>query len=148
MGTAAQVRSFRVRAGKSRTDVAQHLGINAAWYDDIELHDDELVSTLTLFQAMSLAAFLGVTLRELLGAGCCLPGQAIALLTLPDRIRVHAAGQSLSLDQLADQVGWALDEFMASPLKGAAELPLIFLQALAGPLGINWVCLIPPETEP
>ena len=148
MGTAAQIRSFRVKAGKSRAEVAQHLGINAAWYDDLEQYDDELVSTLTLFQAMNLAELLGVRLSDLVETAACSSGQHISLVTLPSRIRAYATQNGISIEQLADQVGWELDEVMDSPLKGAAEHPIIFLQTLAGQLGINWMCLIPPENTP
>jgi transcriptional regulator with XRE-family HTH domain len=67
MRTAAQIRSSRVYAGKSQREVAERLGINDAWYSDLETYDDELVSTLTLFQATELASFVGTTLRTLVG---------------------------------------------------------------------------------
>jgi transcriptional regulator with XRE-family HTH domain len=147
MGTAAQIRFFRVKAGKSTAHMAEQLGLNPAWYSDLEQRDDELVSTLTLFQAMNLAAILSVRVDELLLSDRPSPEQHIPLLSLPDRIRAHAAREGISIEQFGDQIGWELNEFMDSPLKGAAEFPILFLQDLARQLGIDWLRLIPIENS-
>ncbi|MGZ9004570.1 MAG: helix-turn-helix domain-containing protein [Burkholderiales bacterium] len=142
MGTAAQIRNYRVRAGKSANEVAEHLGLNDAWYTDLEHRDDELASTLTVFQALELASFLGVRLRDLLGDG----GYAeenIPLTDLPSRITAHLARNGMSIEEFEDAVGWELREFLQSPLKVAAECPINFLQAVAENLGFNWTSLIP-----
>jgi hypothetical protein len=40
-----------------------------------------------------------------------------------------------------------LGEFLKSPVQIAAELPILFLQAVAAALGINWLALVPDENE-
>lgn len=142
MGIAESIRTARIRAGKSKAEVAAHLGLNAAWYDDLEQRDDELAATLTIFQAMDLAALLGVRLGDLFGDDA-LPGQPVAIIDLPERIREHLVSAGLSLDQFEDQVGWELGPFLASPVQVAAELPIAFFQALAATLGIHWLSLAP-----
>jgi transcriptional regulator with XRE-family HTH domain len=144
MGTAARIRSYRVRAGKSRHEVAGHLGLNDAWYNDLEHHDDELASTLTLFQGVELASFLGVRLRDLLAEGRS-PDELIALTELPSRITAHLTQSGMSVEQFEEEVGWDLREFLQSPLKLAAESPIMFLQTLAEHLGIDWLSLVPDE---
>jgi transcriptional regulator with XRE-family HTH domain len=144
MGIASQIRTHRVRAGKSASEVADRLGLNAAWYGDLEQHDDELASTLTLFQAMELASMLGVRLGELL-SDRVLPSESISLVDLPSRINMHVARESISIEQFEEQIGWELGDFLKSPIKAAAELPIVFLQAISAPLGINWLSLIPNE---
>jgi DNA-binding XRE family transcriptional regulator len=67
-GLAARLRAIRVRAGKSQAEIAQRLGLNEAWYADLEQRDGELAASLTLFKAMELASLFGVTLHELIGA--------------------------------------------------------------------------------
>ena len=144
MGTAAQIRNCRVRAGKSAREVAQHLGINDAWYDDLEQHDDELTSTLTLFQAIELASMLGVPLHKLLGAE---PSSdvSISLVDLPTLINEYVARNGISVDDFQDQVGWELHDFIQSPLKVAAESPIMFIRSLAEHLGLDWLALVPDE---
>src|SRR5471032_1305605 len=98
MGTAAQIRSRRIRAGKSQNEVAQRLGLDAAWYDDLEHRDDELVSTLTLFQATELASILAVRVPDLLSDGTR-PDQRIPLVDLRARINAYLAREGLSIEQ-------------------------------------------------
>jgi transcriptional regulator with XRE-family HTH domain len=145
MGTAAQIRAFRVRAGKARAEMAKSLGLNEAWYEDLERHDQELASTLTLFQAMELASALGVSLRDLVPDHPA-PEEPISLMQLPDLIRARMSRDDLSIEQLENKVGGELKPFLDSPLQGASEFPIVFLQAIATYLGINWLALVPtPE---
>src|SRR5688572_8681863 len=110
MGTAAQIRTYRVRAGKTAGEVARQLGLNDAWYQDLEHHDDELAFTLTLFQAMELASVLGVRLRDLITESA-LPDQSIPLEDLPAHIKAHVARKGISIEQFEEAVGWQLHEF-------------------------------------
>jgi transcriptional regulator with XRE-family HTH domain len=144
MGTAAKIRTYRVRAGKSAGEVAERLGLNDSWYADLEQRDDELASTLSLFQGMELASILGVHLRDLFSDGGS-NEETIPILELPGRINAHVAREEVSIEQFEDQVGWELREFLSAPIKGAAELPILFIQAVASPLGINWLSLVPDE---
>ena len=143
MGTAARIRALRIRAGKSQAGMAQALGLNDAWYADIETRDDELASTFSLFKAMELAALLGVTLPELLDAPPV--AERIDLIELPDRITAYAAQAGIPLAELEDRLGADLREFIAAPVQSAAELPIAFFQAVAALLGISWLALVPDE---
>ena len=144
MGIAARVRAFRVRAGKSQAEMAQRLELNEAWYADLERHDDELASTLTIFKAMEMVSILGVTLAELLDEPA-LADERIALIDLPDRILAHASRKRISVAQLEEQIGWELHDFVDAPVSSAAGLPIRFYQALAAALGINWLALVPDQ---
>lgn len=142
-GTAARIRAVRIRAGKTRAQMAESVGLNEAWYGDLEQRDEELASTLTLFQAMALASALGVGLRNLLPGSSAT--EIISLMELPDLIRARMSRDGLSIEQLEEKVGWELAQFLDSPLQGAAELPIAFFQAIAMYLGINWLALVPEE---
>jgi transcriptional regulator with XRE-family HTH domain len=144
MDTASRIRSFRVRAGKSKLELSERLGLNAAWYDDLEHDDHALVSTLTLFQAIDLASVLGVGLHELVTDRPA-PEERVPLAELPERIHDHIAREGISLENFEDQVGWTLGDFIESPLTVTAEHPVEFLQALSANLGIDWLALIPDE---
>jgi DNA-binding XRE family transcriptional regulator len=145
MGIAARIRAMRIRAGKSQAEMAQRLGLNIAWYADLEARDDELTSTLTIFKAMELASIFGVTLPALLDEPP-VADELIALMELPDRILAHAKREGISIEQLEERMGWELREFLGAPVQLAAEFPILFFQALAAALGINWLALIPEET--
>jgi transcriptional regulator with XRE-family HTH domain len=144
LGTAAQIRSYRVRAGKSSSEVAHQIGLNDAWYHDLEQNDDELASTLTLFQGIELASALGVRLHDLIGEAAA-PRMAVPLMDLPSLVGAHLARAGMSMEAFEEQVGWDLQELMQAPLKAAAESPIMFLQAIAEQLGMNWLSLVPEE---
>jgi transcriptional regulator with XRE-family HTH domain len=142
--TAARLRYYRLRAGKSAQDIARQLGINDAWYHDLEERDDELASTLTVFQAVELASLIGVRLCDL-AADTPSPSERLDLMDLPSRIEEHLTRTGVSIEQLEQELGWELQEFLKSPLQIAAESPLEFLQAIAERLGIDWLSLVPDE---
>jgi transcriptional regulator with XRE-family HTH domain len=122
--------------------MAQLLGIHVSWYCDLEQHNDELISTLTLAQAASLAGVLGVPLRELLSEGN--PATTtIAIAQLPERIRARIAQEGLSVEEFEDRVGWELGKFLQSPTQLASDSPLMFLKDLAAALEVDWLSLVP-----
>jgi len=145
-GTAECIRAFRIKTGRSKDEMVERLGLNPAWYEDIEKNDDELASTLTLFQALDLAALLGVSLHELFPERDA-PATRIELVALPALIETHVAAKGISIVQLEKQTRWPLADFMTAPVQTAAELPLAFFQSLASTLGFDWLSLIPEVEE-
>lgn len=145
--SAANIRNARIRAGKSRAEVAAHLALNLAWYDDLEQRDGELAATLTLFQGVALAELFGLRLADLFGE--TVPaGERVVLPDLPDFIRAHLAVAGISLEQFERRLGWELGPFMESPVQLSTELPIAFFQALAGALGLHWLLLVPDAPLP
>jgi transcriptional regulator with XRE-family HTH domain len=142
MGIAANIRAFRIRAGKTPAEMALALGLNEAWYGDLEQRDGELASTLSLFQAMELSSALGVQLHEILGEDISTV-ESIPIMALPERINAYLHQEGLSRQEFEDAVDWELEAFMSAPIKVAAELPLAFLQSLAAALDLNWLSLVP-----
>ncbi|HTE42757.1 MAG TPA: hypothetical protein VK629_18190 [Steroidobacteraceae bacterium] len=124
--------------------MATDLGLNEAWYSDLESSDDELAATLTMFQAQQLASLLGVRLHDLLAESTG-SDEKIALLDLPAMVAAHIAREAISIEEFEERLGWELQEFLESPVKVAAALPIVFLQALSRELGIHWLSLLPEE---
>jgi transcriptional regulator with XRE-family HTH domain len=144
MQKASNIRSARIRAGKSRAEVAAHLALNQAWYDDLEQQDGELAATLTLFQGVALAELFGLRLADFFDE--TVPaGERIALPDLPVRIREHMTATGITLDQFEQQLDWELGAFLEAPVQLATELPIAFFQALAAVLGIHWLLLVPDD---
>ena len=147
MGTAGKIRFLRVRAGKSAQEIAAGLGLNESWYRDLESYDDELASTLTMFQAQQLAWLLGVRLADLVEETAPTGGE-IALLDLPSMVEAHLARESMSIADFEERIGWELQAFLESPVRVAAEVPVMFVQDLSAALGINWQSLLPEPDAP
>ena len=137
VGTAKRIQELRTRAGKSDVEMARILGMNIHWYYDLEFHDDELVSTLSLAQALRLAAQLAVSLHDLLEV-TSQPADTVLLPELPLRIETFVRSEGISMDEFEDRIGWELASFLAMPVEVALERPVMFLQDLASGLGILW----------
>jgi len=124
--------------------MAQLLGVNIHWYGDLEQHDDELASTLTLAQALRLASLLDVKLVDLLAVPGE-PDEVISLEQLPERIADCISREGISVEQFEDRVGWELRRFLESPVESGPELPIMFFQALAEGLGVHLLSVLPHE---
>lgn len=144
MGIAATLRSHRIRAGKSRADLAAELQLNPAWVQDLERRDDELAATLSLFQAMELAAAVGTDLRTLFGVDEHAV-QHVSIIELPGLIRALLDREGCTVADLEEELGWEMLPLLETPLQVATEMPLAFLQAVAARLGIPWSALIAEE---
>jgi hypothetical protein len=96
--------------------MAKALGLNEAWYGDLEQRDEELASTLTLFQARELASALGVGLRDLV-PGSAEPDAHIPLMELPDRIRAQMSREQVSIEQFEHRLGWERGNFSIRPYR-------------------------------
>ena len=143
LAIAENIRACRVRAGKSAKDVAADLGINDAWYRDVEQHDDEMISTLSIFQSMRLASLLNVQLHELVGETA--PEEKISLVDLPALVETYVRSKGISFEEFEEQVGWEVREFLRSPLGYFSQVPLALLVDLSRRLGLNWLSLVPEE---
>jgi len=141
MGIAATLRSHRIRAGKSRGDLAAQLQLNPAWVQDLERRDEELAATLSLFQAMELAAAVGTDLRTLF-ADASPASPHVSIIELPGLVRALLHRERRTVEDLGDEIGWDLARLMEAPLQAATEMPLAFLQAVSVRLGVPWLALI------
>lgn len=141
MGIAAILRSQRIRAGKSQADLAAELQLNPAWIQDLERRDGELAATLSLFQAMELAAAVGTDLRTLFEEEATI-GPHVSIIELPGLIRTLLEREGRTVADLEDELGWEIAPLLEAPLQVATEMPLAFLQAMAACLGIPWLALV------
>jgi hypothetical protein len=149
LSRARHIRHLREQSGRSHAEMAVAVGIGLPAYYDVEAHDDEVTSCLTLREAHRLAIALGVDLRRLLAptddpAGP-VPTQTYTLSDLADRIRgsVEVAG----LPAAEDAVGWQLDHVLADPA-AAWEEPADFLRFVCEFLGLDWRAAIPNDPPP
>jgi len=126
--------------------MAHLLGINIHWYYDLERHDDELIATLSLAQALQLATQLGVSLHDMLEVSFR-PEDAVMLQDLPKLIEGHLASDGITVDEFSDRIGWDLARFLAAPVEVGFGLPIMFFQDLADGLGIPWPDVLPVKAD-
>jgi transcriptional regulator with XRE-family HTH domain len=141
MGTAERIRFCRVSVGKSAQQVASSLGLNDAWYRDLEANDGELTSTLTLFQAVQLASLLGVRLNYVVAE--MQPSIRISLLDLPSRDTLRTKECRSKSSRIA--LDGKLNGFCNHRSRQPRSSRLCSCKILSCALGIDWLSLAPED---
>ena len=65
--TAERIQVLRLKSGRTEQELASELGLTIHSYSDLERHDEELESAVSIAQALKLAKLLDTDLRALLG---------------------------------------------------------------------------------
>jgi transcriptional regulator with XRE-family HTH domain len=142
MGTANLIRERRTMLRLPKAALAEELSISLDAYGDLEQHDDELASCVTLEQATRLASRLGIPLLELLSEherSASMPAPA----EVASQIALHIAATGISIEALEEAVGWELRAFLAKPLAFAPRQPIMFYQDIAQGLNVPPLSLVP-----
>lgn len=142
MKPTSAIRELRESRGLSQEELAHLLGLSLDSVADLERHDDELTTTISLQQAVLLAQSLGLALSELVSA----EGGAEPALTAGEaRSALLQLMQQQDRDRqsIEDDVGWDMTDFYANPEKTLLERPIMFAQELARVVGVDWIRLLP-----
>jgi transcriptional regulator with XRE-family HTH domain len=132
------VRLARTRAGLEPADVAQAVGLNKSSYYELESHDDEATTGISLGILRAVARTLGTTAVELLeGPDAVRPRSGQALSILVDLVRTRIASHGLTVDAYGDRIGWDVAPVLANP-EHVWEYPFDMLHALCEDLGVDW----------
>src|SRR4051812_43612009 len=135
-GYAVAVRAAREAAGKDPRELAAALDVSYESYRDIEWHDDEITSSVSFGNVVTLAELLDLDLRRMFGAD----DGVLTFAGLAAAVRTRLADPPL--EQLENELGGEL----AAPLDAPAafwEFSLDGLAAVAAPLGRAWGQLRP-----
>jgi transcriptional regulator with XRE-family HTH domain len=142
MNTAQRIRENRIRLALTEAGLAEELGLTIAAYGDLETHQDELATCVTLEQATKLSLLLHVPLLELLSEHK--PPEALPLPTeVANVVSAHINASGVSVESLEESIGWELRAFLEEPSRIAPSLPVMFFQALAGAIHALPLSLIP-----
>lgn len=92
----------RCELGLLDVDAAKASGLTVDQYGDVEQHSDEFRTALTLFEARKVCTALKLRLPDVLG----LPSTEPLTSTRSEAIRVARLKMNLSVDSLADRIGF------------------------------------------
>jgi len=120
--------------------MATLLDITTSSWLDLELHDDEVVTCISLRKVYSLAHAFAVSPRALVSPSSIDESRddEISLKELADLIKRYMRENGLALEQFEDEAGWYLAGFLANP-ETALDEPVMFLEDVCGPLGVPWI---------
>jgi hypothetical protein len=135
-GYAEAVRMAREAAGRDPRELAAALGVSYESYRDIEWFDDEITTSLSFGNVVTLAELLGLDLRRMFGAD----DTVLTFADLAAAVRTRLA--DTPLEQLEDDVGWELADALDDPA-AFARFSLDGLADVATPFGLDWRHLLP-----
>lgn len=121
----------REALGLTQDEVAARWGQPPSMYWDLEFHDDEAFTVVSVRDLAILAEILRVpVMRLLFGEEPSPPLPAVPYSEVVRRLEVRMAAGAISADELSELVGWELAELLEQPTK-MADLPIF---------GLRWVC--------
>lgn len=137
------IQSARERAGRTRQDIAESIGLSLEEYCDIEDHPDEL-KDYTPETIASLLSLLGLSWREILRS----PGAdesnvvSLAYVELSDMVRDKCARDNISVADFEEQAGWDVHVYLEAPSAIPSVCPLASIIDVARVLSVDWRRLV------
>jgi transcriptional regulator with XRE-family HTH domain len=140
VGTAERIHALRVNSGHSEQELASALGVTIQSYRDLEQHDDELESSVSIAQALKLADLLQTNLLTLLGETEIPVKMPIARV----RSALNAQlGKSAEAKELMEEtLNWDLGPFLEGSEEWATVYTIDFVRQLATAIEVDWQVLL------
>jgi hypothetical protein len=135
-GYADAVRMAREAAGRDPRELAAALDVSYESYRDIEWYDDEITSSLSFANVVTLAELLDLDLRRMFGAD----ETVMTFADLAAAVRRRLA--DTRIEQLENEIGWELADAVDDPA-AFAEFSLDGLADVAAPFALDWRHLLP-----
>jgi transcriptional regulator with XRE-family HTH domain len=137
-----RLKSLREKAGLLPQNLADEIGINGTWFDELEAVEGALEESLDLEQIRKLALLLGVGLSILL-TGSPLPPdtQPLSFKDLARHLRRRLESET-SLDVLEDKAGWELAGFLKRPDPEGWGQRVGFFRDVCAALGLDWLGIL------
>jgi transcriptional regulator with XRE-family HTH domain len=139
-GTAERIHALRVKSGRSEQELAGALGVTIQSYCNLEQHDDELESSVSIAQAFKLADLLQSSLLALLGETEIPVKMPIARV----RSALNAQlGKSAEAKELMEEtLNWDLGPFLEGSEEWATVYTIDFVRQLATAIEVDWQVLL------
>jgi transcriptional regulator with XRE-family HTH domain len=140
MGAAERIQALRLESRRTEQELADQLGLTIQSYCDLEQHDEELQSAVSIAQALKLASLLDTDILTLLG-------ETEIPVTMPIA-RVRSAlnaqlGKSAEAKELIeDTINWDLGPFLEGSDEWTTVYTIDFVRQLAAAIEIDWQVLL------
>jgi transcriptional regulator with XRE-family HTH domain len=140
IGTAERIQALRLKSGRSEQDLASALGLTLHSYCDLEQHNDELESTLSIVQALKLAKLLDSDLLMLLGETEIPVRMPIARVR--SALNAQLGKSSEARELLEDTLNWDLGPFLSGAEEWTTVYTIDFVRQLAIAIEVDWQVLL------
>jgi transcriptional regulator with XRE-family HTH domain len=145
---ANRIREARLRTGLSEMEVARRLSMTVDSYDDIEWHDDEAFTVVSLKDLAELGRILNVHPRVLLfGPEPEGLEQIVTFREITSRLTEGISKGMMSAEQLGELIGWDIKEVLRDP-DALWGFTVEGLYEICKAVGLDWVAAIPSLNRP
>jgi transcriptional regulator with XRE-family HTH domain len=140
MGAADRIQTLRLKSGRTEQELAGELGLTIQSYCDLEQHDDELESAVSIAQALKLAKLFDTDLLALLGETEIPVRMPIARVRSALNAQLGSSGEAKEL--MEDTINWDLGPFLEGSDEWTTVYTIDFLRQLATAIEVDWQVLL------
>jgi transcriptional regulator with XRE-family HTH domain len=140
IGTAERIHALRVKAARTEHELASELGLTIHSYCDLERHDDEIESALSIAQALKLANLLHTDLLTLLGENEVPVRMPIARVRSALNAQLGKSAEAKEL--MEDTLNWDLGPFLDGSEQWTIVYTIEFIRQLATAIEVDWQVLL------
>ena len=140
IGNAERIKTLRLKSGRPELELANELGITLHSYRDLEQHDEELESVVSIAQALKLANLLDIDLLVLLGETEMPVKMPIARVRSALSAQLGKSAEAKEL--LEDTLDWDLGPFLEGSEEWTTVYTVDFVRKLATAIEVDWQVLL------
>lgn len=139
-GTAERIQVLRLKSGRTEQELAGELGLTIDSYSDLEQHDEELESAISIAQALKLANLLHTDLLTLLGETEIPVRMPIARVRSALNAQLGKSAEAKEL--MEDTLNWDLGPFLEGLDEWTTVYTIDFVRQLATAIEVDWQVLL------
>ena len=139
-GTGERIHAQRLKSGRTEQELAGELGLTIHSYCDLELHDEELESAVSIAQALKLANLLHTDLLTLLGETEIPVKMPIARVRSALNAQLGKSAEAKEL--MEDTLNWDLGPFLEGSDEWTTVYTIAFVRQLATAIEVDWQVLL------
>jgi transcriptional regulator with XRE-family HTH domain len=140
IGTAERIQALRVKSGRTEQELASELGLTIHSYSDLEQHDEELESAVSIAQALRLAKLLDTDLLTLLGETEIPVKMPIARVR--SALNAQLGNSAEARELMEDTINWDLGPFLEGSNEWTTVYTIDFVRQLAIAIEVDWQVLL------
>jgi transcriptional regulator with XRE-family HTH domain len=140
IGTAERIQVLRLKAGRTEQELASELGLTIHSYSDLERHDEELESAVSIAQALKLARLLHTDLLTILGETETPVKMPIARVRSALNAQLGNSGEARELMEAT--INWDLGPFLEGLDEWTSVYTIDFVRQLALAIEVDWQVLV------
>jgi len=146
MPIADRIRDLRGKSGRTERELADTLGLTVEGYCDLERYDDELESTISIAQAVTLARLLGREISDIVweSAG----PQAVRMSAIRAGMSEQLGRSPGAREELEDLIDWDLGPFLEGADQWMTVYTLDFVKRLSTAIGLSYGDVLAGLSDP